>query len=99
MPFFIRRRCVTPPCRQTDGNYSIEFPEIDGFHKIDVRNPSVFRAVSKRSLSPFIQKIYIAALAMAAADDIIIAIAMVCLLKRRRTDVKRYKELKIGRSF
>ena len=47
-------------------------------------------------MSPFIQGSYIGSLAMAAADDIIIATAMVYLLRSQRTGVKRYWRLKIG---
>ena len=91
---FMKRRCVISPCH---GNSSIEFIEIDEFHKVTVRNPSLlFQLFQKRSMSPFIQGSYIGSLAMAAADDIIIAIAMVYLLRSQRTGVKRYWRLKIG---
>ena len=36
--FFVSRRCVISACH---GNYSIEFTEIGGFHKISVRNLSL----------------------------------------------------------
>ena len=47
-------------------------------------------------MSPFIQGSYIAGLAMAAADDVIIAFSMVRLLKKQKTVMKRYWRLKIG---
>ena len=47
-------------------------------------------------MSSFIQGSYIAGLAMAAADDVIIAFSMVRLLKKQKTVVKRYWRLKIG---
>ena len=78
-------------CLQTDGDYRIKFPESNTFHRISVSNPFLlFKLIQKRSLSLFVQRHYIGNLGFAAADDIIIAIAMVYLLRSRRTGVKRY---------